>query len=237
MVARSDLLYKIPAGISSKNASTICIAAHTASDALLNVIGLGFPPADVPGISVSGKGILIWGGASSVGIMATQIARAAGFQYIFVTASTKNHNDMKAGQKPLGIELAIAFDTVGKGTTNHGPPTGPSGPELTRLALSASNPGDLRLACTLPVPADSDFGFCASFRPKGSLNAMGAPQDPNSSGRVRKVMEHLLANDKERLKLPVVTTITGTKAGISGIRRAAEGKMSLEKLGLEHPLD
>lgn len=66
---------------------------------------------------------------------------------------------------------------------------------------------------------------------------MGARQDPNSSIRVRKVMKHLLANDKERLKVPVVTTLTGTEAGIHGIRRTTEGKMRLEKLVLRYPLE
>jgi NADPH:quinone reductase-like Zn-dependent oxidoreductase len=65
--------------------------AHTAADALFNVIGLGLPAAGVAGVDPVGKGILIWGGASSVGVMAIQLAKAAGLQHIFITASAKNH--------------------------------------------------------------------------------------------------------------------------------------------------
>ncbi|KAH6953560.1 chaperonin 10-like protein [Fusarium avenaceum] len=256
MVAQSELLYHIPTGKSSKDVSGVCVAAHTAGDGLFNIIGAGFPAAGVSGFDPVGKGILIWGGASSVGIMAIQIAKAAGFRYIFVTASTKNHEilqqfgathcfdyssstvveDIQAAQRALQIEINIALDTVGKGTQNHNAPAGPSSPELTKRALLSSKPDDLRLACTVPVPTDSSFGFCLSYRPKGNVNAMGAPQDPDSAIRVRKVVDYLLADGANGLKLPVVTVVTDGKDGISSIRRAAEGKMSLEKLVLKHPL-
>ncbi|KAH7242748.1 chaperonin 10-like protein [Fusarium tricinctum] len=256
MVAQSELLYHIPAGVSPKDASAICVAAHTATDALFNVIGAGFPAAGVSGVDPTGKGILIWGGASSVGIMAIQIAKAAGFRYIFTTASAKNHEtlqhfgathcfdyssstvveDIRAAQRPLQIEITIAFDTVGKGTMDHGASAGPSSPELTKRALLSSKSDDLRLACTVPVPTDAAFEFCTSYRPKGNLNAMGAPQDPDSAVRVRKIIEYMLADGTYGLKVPVVTVVSDTKDGIGGIRRAAEGKMSLEKLVLKHPL-
>ncbi|KAF5566787.1 alcohol dehydrogenase [Fusarium napiforme] len=255
VVARYELLYKIPAGVSSKDASVICMPAHTAADALFNVIGLGLPAADVAGIDPVGKGILIWGGASSVGLMAIQLAKAAGLQYIFATASAKNHDilrelgathcfdyksrtvveDIRRAQKTLGIALTLAFDTVCKGVM--GPPDAgsPSTPELTKSSLGASE--GLRLACTLPVHQDTAFGMCASYRPSGSMSAMGAPQDPGSAIRIRNVIEHLLAVKNGFLRLPVVTVVIGAEAGIEAIRRVAGGEMSLEKLTLKHPLE
>ncbi|KAL5584157.1 hypothetical protein FOVSG1_015508 [Fusarium oxysporum f. sp. vasinfectum] len=255
VVARSELLYKIPAGVSSKDASVICMPAHTAADALFNVIGLGLPAAGVAGIDPAGKGILIWGGASSVGIMAIQLAKAAGLQYIFATASAKNQDilrelgathcfdyksprvvdDIQQAQKTLGIALTLAFDTVGKGVMDPADAGSPSTPELTKSALGASE--SLRLACTLPVHQDPAFSMCTSYRPSGSMNAMGAPQDPDSAIRVRKIMEHLLAAKDGRLRLPVVTVVTGAGAGIEAMRRVARGEMSLEKLILKHPLE
>ncbi|KAF5578124.1 alcohol dehydrogenase [Fusarium pseudoanthophilum] len=255
VVARSELLYKIPDGLSSKDASVICMPAHTAADALFNVIGLGLPAAGVAGIDPVGKGILIWGGASSVGMMAIQLAKAAGLQYIFATASAKNHailrelgathcfdyrsrsvvEDIQQAQKTLGIIITLAFDTVCKG--DMGPPDAgsPSTPELTKSSLGASE--GLRLACTLPVHQDPAFGMCTSYRPSGSMNAMGAPQDPDSAVRIRKIMEHLLAVKHDFLRLPVVTVVKGAEAGIEAIRRVARGEMSLEKLTLKHPLE
>ncbi|CAH0047590.1 unnamed protein product [Clonostachys solani] len=257
-VARSELLYKVPSNLSLKDASAICMAAHTSADALFNVIGLGFPAADVTGIDPTGRGILIWGGASSVGCMTIQIAKAAGFQHIFTTASLKNHsvlrqlgathcfdyhsssvvNDIQTTQKDLGIDLTMAFDTVGKGASGHGVTDGLSTPALTRSALDSSGfSKDIYLVCTLPVPADSAFKFCTSYRPNGDRNAIGAPQDPEAPIRIHTIMEHLLASTDGGLRLPVVTAVTGVEAGIEAIRRVAAGEVSMEKLVLKHPLE
>ncbi|KAI1019328.1 hypothetical protein LB503_009136 [Fusarium chuoi] len=246
VVARSELLYKIPAGVSSKDASVICMPAHTAADALFNVIGLGLPAAGVADIDPVGKGILIWGGASSVGMMAIQLAKAAGLQYIFTTASAKNHDilrelgathcfdyrspsvveDIQQAQKSLGLTLTLAFDTVGKGVMRPADAGNSSTPELTKTALGDSE--GLRLACTLPVHQDPAFGMCTSYRPSGNVNAMGAPQDPESAIRIRKIMEHLLAVKGGCLRLPVVTVVTGAEDGIEGIQRVA--RVSIDDL-------
>lgn len=65
---------------------------------------------------------------------------------------------------------------------------------------------------------------------------MGATQDSDSSIRVYSVIEYILAGGTDRPKLPTVTVVTDVEAGVGGIRRAAEGMMSLEKLVLKHPL-
>ncbi|KAM0421165.1 hypothetical protein ACHAPT_011057 [Fusarium lateritium] len=255
-IAKSELLYKVPDGLSLKDAGVICMAVHTAADALFNVLGLGFDAADVPGLDPAGKGLLIWGGASSVGNMAIQMAKAAGFEFIFVTASAKNHATLKAlgathcfdyksptvveeiqhSQETLGVKLSMAFDTVGKGAMGHASTAGESTPSLAKGALSPDRTEETRLACTLLVAADPDYGFCTSYRPRGSRNAMGAPQDPEAPERVRKVMEYLLATEDRAPKLPVITAVTGAEAGIEAIKRVARGEASQEKLVLEHPL-
>ncbi|KAM0281970.1 hypothetical protein ACHAO9_010451 [Fusarium lateritium] len=255
VVARSELLYKVPTSMSSKDASVISVPAHTASDALFNVLGLGLPAAGVAGIDPVGNGILIWGGASSVGMMALQLAKAAGLKHIFATASAKNHDilrelgathcfdytsrsvvdDIQQAQKKLGIALTLAFDTVGKGVTGPTDAGDPSTPELTKSALGTSE--GLRLACTLPVHQEPAFGMCLSYRPSGSVNALGAPQDPDSAIRIRKIMEYMLTAKDGHLRLPVVTVVTGAETGIEAIHRVARGEMSLEKLTLKHPLE
>ncbi|RSL51432.1 hypothetical protein CEP54_011409 [Fusarium duplospermum] len=255
-IAKSDLLYKVPEGLSLKDAGVICMAVHTAVDALFNSLGLGFPGADISGLDPAGKGILIWGGASSVGNMAIQIAKAAGFEFIFATASAKNHatlkrlgathcfdyksativEDIQGMQKTLGVKLSIAFDAVGKGAMGHASTDGESTPSLAKRALLVDQSEEIRLVCTLPVATDSDYKFCTSYRPSGSLTAMGAPQDPEAPKRVRKVMDYFLKTADRAVKLPVVTTVVGAEAGIEAIKRVARGDASQEKLVLEHPL-
>ncbi|KAI8680824.1 hypothetical protein LRP88_04401 [Fusarium phalaenopsidis] len=254
-IAKSELLYKVPDGLSLKDAGVISMAAHTAADALFNVLGLSFAAAGVTGLDPTGKGILIWGGASSVGNMAIQMAKDAGFEFIFVTASAKNHvtleqlgathcfdyksptvvEDIQRWQKTLGVKLSMAFDTVGKGTMEHASTGGESTPLLAKRSLSPDR-SETRLVCTLPVAADPGYRFCTSYRPSGSYSAMGAPQDPEAPKRVRGVMEYLLATADRVVKLPVVTAVTGAEAGIEAIKRVARGDASQEKLVLEHPL-
>ncbi|WKT40296.1 Polyketide synthase, enoylreductase domain [Fusarium oxysporum f. sp. vasinfectum] len=235
VVARSELLYKIPAGVSSKEASVICMPAHTAADALFNVIGLGLPAAGVTGIEPAGKGILIWGGRKQSSAKNHGVLRELGATHCFDYRSTSVVDDIQQAQKALGIALDLAFDTVGKGTMGPADADNPSTPELTKRALGASD--NLRLTCTLPVHQDPAFKMCTSYRPSGNVNAMGAPQDPDSAARVRKVMDHMLAAKDVRLRLPVVTSVDGIEAGIEAINRVAKGEMSLEKLVLNHPLN
>jgi NADPH:quinone reductase-like Zn-dependent oxidoreductase len=66
----------------------------TAADGLFNLLGLGFPTAGVTGCE--SQPLLIWGGASMVGIAAIQFAKAAGHGPIFATASVKNHETLKS---------------------------------------------------------------------------------------------------------------------------------------------
>ncbi|KAM5341319.1 hypothetical protein ACJ41O_014350 [Fusarium nematophilum] len=255
-IAKSELLYKIPDGLSLKDAGVICMAAHTAADALFNVMGLGFAAAGVPGLDPAERGILIWGGASSVGNMAIQLAKAAGFEFILATASAKNHatlkqlgathcfdyksptivEDIQLWQETLEVKLSMVFDTVGKGTMGPASTAGESTPALARRALASGRSEETRLVCVLPVAADPDYKFCTCYRPSGDHDAMGAPQDPEAPKRARKVMEYLLATADRAVKLPVVTTVAGAEAGIEAIKRVARGDASMEKFVLEHPL-
>lgn len=71
------------------------MASQTATDALFNGLGFGIRAAGVSGTDPTGHSILIWGGASSVGLAAIQNGKAAGFSPIFATASPKNHATLK----------------------------------------------------------------------------------------------------------------------------------------------
>ena len=83
----------IPEGLSYEQASVIPLGFATAACGLFEKEGLDlhYPslhPKD------TGKTILIWGGSTSVGSNAIQLARAAGYEVI-TTASPKNHEYVK----------------------------------------------------------------------------------------------------------------------------------------------
>ena len=88
---------KIPSGTSFASAAVIPLALDTAAVGLYTAtekggLGLEYPSLDPKD---SGKVVLIWGGSSSVGAIATQLAVASGARVV-TTASEHNFGFCKA---------------------------------------------------------------------------------------------------------------------------------------------
>lgn len=256
-IVEANLLFALPPGLTSKDASAITLVSQTATDALFNGLGFGFPAINMTGTDPTGHPILIWGGASSVGSVAIQMAKTAGFSPIYTTASSKNHaaleklgatqcfdykapsisDDIQAVAAAQGVVLTTVFDTVGKGAMDQGEAAERSSLSLARRSISTeADPNEISLVCTIPVPTMPAFKFCASYRPSGNIDAMGGPQDPEAPVRVRKVMEYFLGSLERVVKPPIITVVKGAEAGISAIERVARGAVSMEKVVIEHPL-
>jgi NADPH:quinone reductase-like Zn-dependent oxidoreductase len=89
-------------------------------------------PRDIKFSEADKKGILIWGGASSVGSVAIQIAKSLGFK-VYATASSKHHVYLKSlgasdvfdykdkkvvenivnAVKKDGVSMNVGYDAVG----------------------------------------------------------------------------------------------------------------------------
>jgi len=83
----------IPHSMSYETACVMPLALSTAACALFQKEYLALPfPTTSP--TPSGKTLLVWGGSTSVGCNAIQLAIAAGYEVI-TTASPKNHNYLK----------------------------------------------------------------------------------------------------------------------------------------------
>lgn len=252
-LAQDRLLYAVPPGLSLSDAGGIVMACHTAADGLFNGLGFGFRAADVPGTDPSGRAILIWGGASSVGVAAIQMAKVAGFGRVFTTASPKNHavlqrlgatqcfeyksptvvEDIETAAKALGVELTTAFDASGK----DGEGAQQSTAVLARSALSKNvSPDEFKLVSTTVVHTIPQYRTCAAFRPNGDHDSMGNQQDPEAPNRVRRITEFFLQSGPKALELPVVKIVKGASEGIEEIERVARGGASLEKVVIEHPM-
>lgn len=93
-----DMAWLVPDQLPRPHAAALAVVVATAADAVFNLFGLPLPGEDAITIKKDqGKGpILIWGGSSSVGISAIQLARAAGCRDIFVTASSGRHDLLKS---------------------------------------------------------------------------------------------------------------------------------------------
>ncbi|KAF2772221.1 oxidoreductase [Teratosphaeria nubilosa] len=91
---RVDLVSKIPESMAFAEAATLPLAVATASQALYGMEYLYLPwpalhPTSVP--ETEQKWVLIWGGSSSVGTAAVQLASASGLNVV-ATASEQHHD-------------------------------------------------------------------------------------------------------------------------------------------------
>ena len=92
-VIRDNMTSPIPQFMSYETACVLPLALSTAACALFMEDSLALPfPTINP--TASGKTLLVWGGSTSVGCNAIQLAKAAGYQVI-TTGSPKNHAYLK----------------------------------------------------------------------------------------------------------------------------------------------
>lgn len=92
-VLRPHMTSAIPQSMSYETACVMPLALSTAACALFQKDYLALPfPTTSP--TPSGKTLLVWGGSTSVGCNAIQLATAAGYEVI-ATASPKNHDYLK----------------------------------------------------------------------------------------------------------------------------------------------
>ncbi|CAH0048113.1 unnamed protein product [Clonostachys solani] len=90
-VLRENWVSHIAPGMSFAQGATLPLGVAAASAALFGSSYLELDLPTVPARPSTGKTVLIWGGSSSVGCCAIQLAVAAGYE-VFTTASPKNHD-------------------------------------------------------------------------------------------------------------------------------------------------
>jgi NADPH:quinone reductase-like Zn-dependent oxidoreductase len=92
-VLRQNLTSVIPDSMSYETACVMPLGLSTAACALFQKDYLALPYPTISPVS-SGETLLVWGGSTSVGCNAIQLAIAAGYEVI-TTASPKNHSYLK----------------------------------------------------------------------------------------------------------------------------------------------
>lgn len=88
-VVPADLVVKIPANLSYEHAAVLPLGLATAASGLFQKDFLGLELPTVPARPSTGKTLIVWGGSTSVGCNAIQLAVAAGYE-VFTTASPRN---------------------------------------------------------------------------------------------------------------------------------------------------
>ncbi|EME38465.1 hypothetical protein DOTSEDRAFT_57543 [Dothistroma septosporum NZE10] len=105
--AGSNFTAPIPSSLSYKEAAVLPLAINTAAHGLYDKREKGYLGLDYPSLSPkpSNKTILVWGGSSSVGAVAIQLAVASGAKVVTV-ASKRNHSFVTS----LGASEALDYN-------------------------------------------------------------------------------------------------------------------------------
>ncbi|KAF9879329.1 hypothetical protein CkaCkLH20_02872 [Colletotrichum karsti] len=159
-------VFRVPGNVPHADAATLTVAVMTANDALYNRFGLPLPSeAGAEGV-VEGT-LVVWGGSTSVGMAAIQLARASGVRTIVATASPARHEllkrigatecfDYKDDAVVEKVKSAIA--AAGAGPVWGFDAAGVPGVSQKLLSGAVPDHGDVRLATVfLVVEEDERF--------------------------------------------------------------------------------
>ncbi|CAG9984455.1 unnamed protein product [Clonostachys byssicola] len=155
--------------ISYPEASVFPLAILTASSALFEKAQLGLQFPEQPARPSSGKAVIIWGGSSSVGCCAIQLAVAAGYE-VYTTASTHNHALMRKlgatqawNYQDAAVVQSMANELTGKSLVG-AVAIGKGAAEKCMEVLVKCNAERKHVAmATFPVP-DQEPGFLPVFQ-------------------------------------------------------------------------
>ncbi|KAL6251314.1 hypothetical protein RBB50_001522 [Rhinocladiella similis] len=240
----------VPARVPHSHAAVMTIVVRTAADTLFNLFGLPLP-GSVKGEETETSyhhpgAILIWGGASSVGIAAIQLAKAAGLSIIFTTASTRHHDALvRLGatkcfdyHDPRVVEdiqrtvdaapqpLRYIFDTV----VTRGPDSSTSSCEAIKST------SDIQYSSVLPIPGNQMWRMTVAARgfdfpsPGGFMKAQ-----PEMDIALQRATDWALSNYGKGFEMPNVRVVKDGDAALEAIRTSAAGKLSFERVAIKHP--
>jgi D-arabinose 1-dehydrogenase-like Zn-dependent alcohol dehydrogenase len=169
----STFVAKIPDTLDFNSASVLPLAISTAASALFQSNNLDLPlPSLFP--ASTNKITVIWGGSSSVGALAIQLAKAAGLTVI-TTASAKNHDFVKSlgadfmfdyNDRLVISDISTAINTARK--TFVGVVDCISAPESLDMCYSVlrKSHATKKIVSLLPVddvPEDVDLAYAMAF--------------------------------------------------------------------------
>jgi NADPH:quinone reductase-like Zn-dependent oxidoreductase len=154
-VLMSHMVTPIPDALSFEQAAVLPLALSTASCGMFqqDQLGLALPMIDPPD---RGETVLVWGGSTSVGSNAIQLARGAGYR-VLTTASPHNFDYVRS----LGAEAAVDYrssDAVEALTAaiGDGPLAGTlaigSGSLSPAVKIVSQVPGSRRISSAQPSP-------------------------------------------------------------------------------------
>ncbi|EXA35660.1 hypothetical protein FOVG_12817 [Fusarium oxysporum f. sp. pisi HDV247] len=101
LTAHADWVFKVPDHMPPQAAASLTVVVQTASNTLYNHFHLPLPPSVAKGTRDEGAAapegtLVVWGGATGVGMAAIQLARGSRVSSIIAIASTQRHEFLKS---------------------------------------------------------------------------------------------------------------------------------------------
>lgn len=239
--AEQDLVWRVPKELSDEDASTYGVAAVTAMQALNHHLGVPWLDESRKGKSENGKTILIYSGATAVGLFAIQIAKAAGCTV--VTTCSPHSSDLVKSygadavydyrsstavkditQAYSGITRALDCISTGSSTQFCADVLAKKGGKvITLLDTKAKTPG---------VEVEMIMSFQLLGRAFAWLPPVGPKYEVSAEARAALVRYYkTLPEHVKRLRAPPTTLQQEGFAGVlEGLDKLRAGKVSGSKL-------
>ncbi|KAJ9491402.1 hypothetical protein VN97_g1854 [Penicillium thymicola] len=240
-VADERISFKVPKSISRAHASTVPLASATAWLALFSKDCLNLDRSQANGTSV-----LVWGGSSSVGLYAIQLASFCGF-HVLTTCSPKHtelvrsygakhvfdYKDEKVVEKirEAAPDLKHSFDTIGSGdssaTASHALRSGAGD-------LCTVRPGKANTQNVLSGTRVTDVLVWTAFLKDHSYGEFKWPASKEDHALSSELFENLpswLENGTVKPSSPKV--LSGLDAVPDGFQEYRDGRISAYKIVYE----
>lgn len=145
-------------------------------------------------------------------------------------------SEIRAAALASGKPLSAVFDAVTVGTGWAEPPGASevdltkSSPAIAKQCLSDGVSGkDTKLCASLLVEFDRDWTFCLCYRDKS--------EEASFHGRLEVATPWIFAHAQDiGYTVPKVRVVKGAEEGVKMIKDVFGGKMSMEKVVIEHPM-
>ncbi|KPI42305.1 Enoyl LovC [Cyphellophora attinorum] len=238
---------RVPPQVPLSHAAGTTIVLRTAADAMFNTFRLPLPQGTAePQPAVHGA-ILIWGGATQVGVAAIQLARAAGLSTIYATASPQRHaklrqlgatevfdyrdehvvENIQRALNKSGQDLKYVFDTV----------VSSGDVSSTAQCVALKSRCEVVYACTIPVFEDTRWNMVVASRghdfpePRGPFKAQ-----PEREVVLQRAVASALAEYGKSYIVPNVRVLSKADEVIDAMYASANGQTGFEKIAIQHPL-
>lgn len=255
LTTEPSLVFSVPDEVALEDAATVSLAVATAVQALFQRLGLPEPSSasSTSGDNKDKTPVLIYGGTSSVGLYAVQLARLAGL-YVIATGSAKNHDLLKS----LGANETIDYNdekwvetvrSLTQDNLQHALDTISEGGTIEKVASAMSTTKGGLVMCLLPtkkakealqgsevgekVKIESTIAYTVFEKPIKGFEAFdnqgGVTTEDRRfwEGQIQKVPEWLKSG---QLKTNKVKILGGLDAIEEGFKLHKEGKVRVEKL-------